>query len=377
MFDFLRSMLEDLIQPNRPLLGLAPMAGVTDAAFRTLCGNHGADFTMSEFASADGIYYEDLKIKRKQKQSTISNQQSSNRTIEPLNHPNKRLNFQDITELFNGKRSTHRLLSYRHDEKPLMIQIFGKNPDTFAEAARAITEMHHADPKSPIIGININFGCPAKKVTHSGCGVELMANPKLARKLVEETINHTDLPVSIKTRAGIRDTDVFKFLDNLLDLNIEMVAVHCRTYEGKFNAPINFPLLKKVRDVVPKHMVVLGNGGLNTPEDIKYMVEETGADGILVARGVYGNPWIFSETKKMHEGKPFVQHPDELDRSERFDTALAHARILFEEKGDLGMLEIRKHLGWYVKGLPNAKELRSKLVQVKSVEEIENIFHKM
>ena len=315
---------------NKPILALAPMAGITDSAFREVCMHHGCDTAYSEMASVSALFFKPEK------------------TLE--------------------------LLKFGPSERPYVIQLFGKDPAHFEKATQIVTSQLKPD------GLDINFGCPAKKVFGHGSGCALMPQTELAREIISAVCKNTDLPVSIKIRAGIKDINAIKFIESVKDLPFTTVMIHGRTYEGGFSGEIDFALIEKIKKIIPEK-IVLANGGIHTPEDAQTILEKCPSiDGLGIARGAWGRPWIFEEIKRTlgvsrAHGTLDTQCPNvgEYDFEKIKTIAIEHAELLWKNKGETGMLEIRKHMAWYFKGFPNASELRQKLVRAKSVEEIKNI----
>lgn len=318
---------------KRPILALAPMAGITDSAFRQICKKFGADVTYSEMASASALFFKPEK------------------TLE--------------------------LVKYGEKEKPYVVQLFGKNPKHFVAAAKIITERIRPD------GIDINFGCPAKKVFSHGSGCALMPQKKLAREIILAVCKNTDLPVSLKIRAGInKKITATEFIKNTFDLPYLAVMVHGRTYEDGFSGLVNFSVGEEVKKIIP-NKIVLGNGGINEPEDaVKILSDYPALDGLGIARGAWGRPWIFQEIKNLLQySSPLSRGkgPEEKERCMKYDFAqikkimLEHARLIHKNKGRRGLFEIRKYMSWYVKGWPGAAELRRKLVMAESLEEVKKI----
>lgn len=304
---------------NRPILALAPMAGITDSAFREICMRNGCDVAYSEMASVSALFFKPAK------------------TLE--------------------------LLKFSPSERPYVAQLFGKDPEHFAKAAQIVTTELKPD------GIDINFGCPAKKVFGHGSGCALMPQTELAREIISAVCDNTDLPVSIKIRAGLKDMTAIHFIENIKDLPFTTVMVHGRTYEGGFSGLVNFEIVEEIKKIIPDK-IVLANGGINTPEDAKNILEKyPSIDGLGIARGAWGKPYLFTQIKEIAETGKYTDY----DFAKIKKIAIAHADLLWERKGKTGIFEIRKHLAWYFKGFPNASELRQKLVQSKSVEEIKNI----
>ena len=360
---------------KKPILALAPMAGITDSAFRQICRQNGADVVYSEMASVSALFFKPQK------------------TLE--------------------------LVRFAKKERPYVVQLFGKDPAHFAKAAQIITAGIPAAPvgirslrrrdriPTNLIpdGIDINFGCPAKKVFGHGSGCALMPQGKLAREIISAVCENTDLPVSIKIRAGVKDTTAIHFIENIKDLPFSAVMVHGRTYEGSFHAPVNFEIVEEIKKIIPGK-IVLANGGINTPEQaLEIWKKYPSLDGLGIARGAWGKPYIFDEIKSLlachpgpapaslaesrRGGDPGSNSSSRSPQSIRFRVKpgmtkeydfkkikkimIRHAELIYKDKGDLGMFEIRKHLAWYIKGFPGASELRQKLVQAKSVEEIKEI----
>jgi tRNA-dihydrouridine synthase B len=304
---------------NKPILALAPMAGITDSAFRQISKKYGADVTYSEMASATALYFK----------------------------PGKTL----------------KLIKFNKNERPYVVQLFGNKPEHFAKAAEIITKKMKPD------GIDINFGCPAKKVFGHGSGCALMTDIKLARKIILAVCENTNLPVSIKIRAGIKKTSAVDFIKKTKDLPYSAVMIHGRTYEDSFSGPVDFLIAEKLKKIIP-NKIVLGNGGINTPEDaVKIHHDYPLLDGLGIARGVWGKPFIFNQIKELMEKGEYKDY----DIKKINKIVIEHAKLIYKDKQSLGMLEIRKHLCWYIKGFPGASELRKKLVLAKSVKEIEKI----
>ena len=306
---------------NKPILALAPMAGVTDAAFRRVCRENGADVVYTEMTSIDALFYH------------------SKKTLEMLK--------------FNKK------------EKPVVLQLFGKRPELAAKAAKIVEE-------DGFSGIDINFGCPAKKVVTHGGGITLLKNLNLCHELVQAVCEATKLPVSVKTRVSIgvgkNKVTALDFIEKIKDLPVATLMLHGRTYEQMFSGEVDYEAMRQVK--LKFKGLVLGNGGLNTPEDVKKMLDLTGVDGFGFGRGVYGRPWIFDQTKEfLNSGR--YSFPD-LKKIKKI--VLRHAGYAFLMKGEHGIIELRKHLCWYFRGFPEASKWRQKLVLVKTAAELKNIF---
>jgi len=294
-----------------------------------------------------------------------------------------------VSALFFKPGKTLEMLKFGSEERPYVVQLFGNKPEHFAKAARIISEFHSADsppteklPGSGLSatrpdGIDINFGCPAKKVFGHGAGCALMPQTELAREIISAVCNNTDLPVSIKIRAGIKDINAIDFIESIKDLPFVAIMIHGRTYEGGFSGQIDFALIEKIKKIIPDK-IVLANGGIHTPEDAKNILEKCPSiDGLGIARGAWGRPYIFDEIKSAlatrRDGLQSVSTVYDFEQIKKI--AIQHAELLWQNKGKMGILEIRKHMAWYFKGFTNASELRQKLVQAKSVEEIKSILN--
>ncbi len=313
------------LQLNKPVLALAPMAGITDSAYREMCRRYGADVVYSEMASVSALFFKPEK------------------TLE--------------------------LVKFNTSERPYVVQLFGKDPRHFAKATRIITEKIKPD------GLDINFGCPAKKVFGHGSGCALMPQKELAREIISAVCDNTDLPVSIKIRAGLKNINALEFIENTKDLPYSAVMVHGRTYEGGFSGSVNFEIVEEIKKIIPDK-IILANGGINSAEDGAQVLRDYPLlDGLGIARGAWGRPWIFNEIKNayLNDGACLPLADIDYDFPRIKKIMLEHAKLIYAGKGDTGKFEMRKHLAWYIKGFPGASELRRKLVTAESLEEIEKI----
>ncbi|MFH1233964.1 MAG: tRNA-dihydrouridine synthase [Patescibacteria group bacterium] len=302
----------------KPIYALAPMAGVTDSAFRQMCKRFGANVVYSEMISATAIAYD------------------SKKTLE--------------------------LMKFDKKERPFVVQLFGSKPEHFAFATKYITKKIKPD------GIDINFGCPVKKVAKQGAGAALMDNPKLARQIVEAVIANTNLPVSIKVRSQVGKTTALDFLNYLSDLDIKAVMIHGRTLNQGHSGTVNYEIIKQAHKFFKG--IILANGGVKNWGDSQRMLALTGADGIGIGQGALGRPYIF---KQLFEPLINAESADYTKKKFIFKILLKHAKLVDKLKGEQGIIEMRKHLCWYVNGLKDASALRNRLVKVKSLNEIEKI----
>ena len=296
---------------EKPIYALAPLAGITNSPFRMVCKEYGADVLYSEMTSADGLHFKSKK--------------------------------------------TLAMLKFNKKEKPVVIQLFGKDPEKFKTAAKIVEE-------SGADGIDINFGCPARKVVAHGGGVNLMKNLDLCYDIIKATCDNTSLPVSIKIRTSIQDEDkkitALDFLKKISDLPVQVVMIHGRSYEQGFKKEIENKIIKKARKYFKG--IILANGGVVDSKSAKKTLRKTKADGLGLARGLFGKPWFFNELKTGFNP----------DWPEIKKIILKHANYSYNALGDHGIIEMRKHLLWYVKGLKNAKSLRKELVKVETINDI-------
>ena len=321
-------------------LALAPLAGVSDRAFRRVCRTCGADFTVSEMVSAKALCYE-------QRKKTV------------------------------GERSVSgQLASVMREELPMAVQIFGSEPDFMAEAARMIQANEYIGCMSevPPSAIDINMGCPVKKVTGNGEGSALLKNPKLIGEIVTAVVKAVSIPVTVKIRAGwdstsINAPEVAKIIE---DAGASMITVHARTREQMYEPGVDRSVITAVKRAVS--IPVLGNGDIYTAADALSMMAETGCDGVMIARGAMGNPWVFSEICAALDGRDYTPPP----MAERFEVALAQVKEMIAEKGErIGVAEAKKHLSWYCHGIEGAAAARGRLMQAASYDELAVILREM
>jgi nifR3 family TIM-barrel protein len=299
---------------KKPIFALAPLSGITDSAFRRICKGFGADIVYSELSSSTGLVYQ--------------------------------------------PESTLEIMRFNELERPYVVQLFGNNPEHFASATRFVSREIKPD------GIDINFGCPIAKVFKRGAGAGLMTNPALAREVILSVIENTSLPVSIKTRISVKEVDLLSFLDYVSDLDIKSIMIHGRSYAQGFSGPNDIETTRNAR----AHFkgTILANGGARSAAQGLELLEKTGADGVGIARGALGNPWIFERLKTAYSGnrngRPAVE--------DVFRTAMEHARLSTSLKGKRGIIEMRKHLCWYLRQVPGTKEVRQKAVKVCNLQDI-------
>ena len=304
--------------PNRYILG--PMAGVTDLPFRVLCKEQGAGLLCMEMVSAKAILY--------------------------------------------NNKNTESLLEIHPDEQPVSLQFFGSDPKIMSEMAKRVEER-------PFDIMDINMGCPVPKVVRNGEGSALMKNPKLVYEIVSAMVKAIDKPVTVKIRKGFDDScinavEIAKIIE---EAGAAAVAVHGRTREQYYSGQADWDIIRQVKEAVS--IPVIGNGDVTSPQKAEELVKQTGCDGIMIARGAQGNPWIFSEMITYEETGVLPERPS---LEEIRDMMLRHARLQLKYKGEfIGIREMRKHVAWYTKGLKVSANLREEINRVESYQELEEL----
>lgn len=294
---------------------LAPMAGVTDLPFRLLCHEQGAGCVVTEMVSAKAILY--------------------------------------------NNKNTKELLRIHPEEGPAAIQLFGSDPEIMGDITARLEEM-------PCAFIDVNMGCPVPKIVNNGEGSALMKQPKLAKQILTSMVRAVKKPVTVKFRKGFNDSliNAVEFAKMAESCGVAAVAVHGRTREQYYQGKADWDIIRRVKEGVK--IPVIGNGDIFTPQDAGRMMEETGCDGLMVARGAKGNPWIFRRISHYLDTGELLPEPSIKEIREMI---LRHGHMLAEYKGEAAaMREMRGHMAWYTKGLPHSASLRNEINQVETLE---------
>lgn len=296
---------------------LAPMAGVTDMAFRIICREMGCGLTYTEMVSSKGMYF--------------------------------------------GSSRTKDLLLFAPIETPRAAQIFGNDPVIMSEMARVF-----ADLGTEII--DINMGCPAPKIVKNGDGSALMRDPDKAQRITEQVVKAVDVPVTVKFRMGwdAGSLNGVDFAKRMEAAGASAVTIHGRTREQFYSGVADWDFIRQVKEAV--RIPVIGNGDITSPEDAARMLKETGVDGVMIGRASEGNPWIFKRTVAYLETGLLLPEPD---YRERIDLLLRQLKMTVEYKGeDTGIKEMRKQGAWYLKGMPGGVKIKTELQTLKKLDEV-------
>lgn len=296
---------------------LAPMAGITNLPFRMICEKFKPGMVCTEMASSRAIFYDDKK--------------------------------------------TRRLLNTEGEERPISMQIFGNDEETMGYAAKYVSKM--ADI------VDINMGCPAPKVVKNGDGSKLLLDLEQAKKVMQAVVKNSEVPVTLKIRKGwdnnhIVATDIAKIAE---EVGISAITVHGRTRSEFYSGHADWDIIKKVKESVS--IPVIGNGDIIDGKTALQIFKETGVDGIMIGRASLGNPWIFKEIKKYLEVGENIKEPT---NEERLEIMKEHIKLAIEEKGEIAIKEMRKHIAWYTKNLKNSSEFRNSINKIETEEELLN-----
>ncbi len=306
---------------SRPLIVLSPMADMTDSAFcRVVKECSGNPIVFREMVSSEAVV--------------------------------------------RGNDKTLGMTQIHPAERPLVQQIFGSDPYTMAESARIIEAQQHPE------GFDINMGCPVYKIVHNFNGAALMREPELATKIIKAMKAAITVPLSIKIRLGWSDpNECLEFAKVLEDAGADLITVHGRTKCQGYAGKADWNKIAEVKKCVS--IPVLANGDVHDPELVSHVLQVTGCDGILIARGALGNPWFFASTAKILAGEKL----EPVSLNERIRVVLRHAQLHIEEYGEHGMVTFRKHLSWYFKGQRDSKIFREHLMRLTTLSELERALH--
>ncbi len=286
---------------------LAPMAGITDKAFRKIVQCHKAGLTCTEMCSSKALFFEDKK--------------------------------------------TEKLMNTEGEKRPIAIQIFGSDPKIMGEISKKVCNLCDI--------IDINMGCPAPKVVKNGDGSKLLLNPELVENIVAEVVKNASIPVTVKMRAGYDEKHINaeKIAKRIEAGGASAITIHGRTREQYYGGRADLEIIKKVKKAV--NIPVIGNGDITSIESAKKMLEQTEVDGIMIGRAALGNPWIFDEIIEKQLKKPSLK--------EKLTTMLEHLNYAVEDKGEkVAILEMRKHFSWYVKNMKDSAKIREKINKTNS-----------
>lgn len=320
--------VKTILRENNILL--APMAGVTDRAFRAICKEQGCGLTFTEMVSAKGLHYGYGS---------------------------------------EGNKSAD-LLTMAPEEKPACVQIFGRDPQIMAEQAKRICDECGDD----LAWIDINMGCPAPKITKNGEGSALMKEPLHAAEIIRTVNKAIEKPVTVKFRLGWHEYSInaFEFAKMAESEGAAAVTIHGRTREQFYSGKADWTEIIRIKEAL--EIPVIGNGDIFTAQDAKRRLDESAVDALMVARGAQGNPWLFAEIRALLDHGETLNAPS---AKARLDMALRHAKQLQEFRGEHAVVEMRKHVAWYITGLKGAAKARNEINRCSNLEEMKIVFDRL
>ncbi len=304
---------------------LAPMAGVTDLAFRLIVKKFGCDLVVSEMISAQGLIYDNARTKL--------------------------------------------LLNSCESEKPLAIQLFGHDPEILADAASLVVDNYKPDM------IDLNMGCPTPKIVKNGDGAALLKNPELVSKIVSAVVKSVSIPVTVKIRLGWDNDSINceEIAQRVEDAGAHWISIHARTRDQFYGGSANWEKIRRIKSLIK--IPVVGNGDVRSPQLAKKLQNETGCDHIMVGRGILGKPWLLRDIKHYLDTGILLEEPDV---AKRFEIALEHLELKIILQGEIqAVREMRSHLAWYLKGLPHSGKIRAKMNQIKSYNEVKDLLSEL
>lgn len=358
------SFWDILYSENKPVIGMSPMDGVTDAPFRYMVAKYGKpDVIFTEFVSVDGLHYAEGIKKERMLKDFMKARDLADLSPEQFCSPHSYLASPE-----EALRAENYLVRQINPAKKVfeVAQVFGNKPEYFVEAVKLIESLGFD-------GIDINMGCPAKNVSENGCGAGLIRTPKLAQEIILATKAATKLPVSVKTRIGVSNADeMAEWIEALCEVRPANISLHGRTLKQLYQGSADWEVIGRAASIVHSHgLHILGNGDVESVESAKEKVESYGVDGVLIGRAAEGNPSIFLGV-------------DDPEYKQRLAWAVEHAQVyerVFKPKNPTPedvrwFLPMRKHLAWYAHGFPGAAELRMALMKTTNASEVERVISK-